>query len=407
MNLRTPMPVAMLMLSAAFTATAANAPKSSGATIITTATLATTTSALPIDPDSLPAPFVRSGRDIYRSFREGLADPNCDAGATTPQWRKQFAHAPRRMAAADDDLLPLFGYVVDELRAAHLPTEFALIPFVESGYRPGAQSASGPAGMWQFIGATARNHRIPITAGYDGRLSPVDSTQAAIRYLKTLHGMFGGDWQLAVMGFNAGEYRILQSMRRAGMNAQNAEPRNLPGLSPITYAYVQKLHALSCILESTEGHEAWLESLDRPVPILAARALPVDARDLGNWADQQGHDPALLGRLNPALAGKTIRPNGPLRMLAPLKPYETAATSLLASAPTLPPAASPDNTAMSTPAQARTHTVNRGESVWAIARRYGLKPQQLLARNHLGAKSVLRPGMVLILEDERAPSLRR
>ena len=66
--------------------------------------------------------------------------------------------------------------------------------------------------MWQFIGTTARNHEVPMRSGYEGRLSPVDSTQAAVRYLKTLHGMFGGDWRLAVMGYNAGEYRILQSL---------------------------------------------------------------------------------------------------------------------------------------------------------------------------------------------------
>ncbi|MFX7760059.1 transglycosylase SLT domain-containing protein, partial [Acinetobacter baumannii] len=87
-------------------------------------------------------------------------------------------------------LLPLFGYVVDALRDADLPTEYALIPFVESGYRPAARSPSGPAGLWQMIAVTARNHDVPIRDGYDGRLSPVDSTRAAVRYLKTLHGMF-------------------------------------------------------------------------------------------------------------------------------------------------------------------------------------------------------------------------
>ena len=52
-----------------------------------------------------------------------------------------------------------------------------------------------------------------------------------MRYLKTLHGMFGGDWRLATMAYNAGEYRVLQSLRKAGMNAQNAKPSALPGLS--------------------------------------------------------------------------------------------------------------------------------------------------------------------------------
>ena len=180
---------------------------------------------LPVSPSvPRPAPSQRNGRQIYESFRAGLAEPECNAAATSVRWKKHFSQAPIRLTRTNDDLLPLFGYVVDALREADLPTEFALIPFVESGYKPGARSASGPAGLWQFIGITARNHGVAMRNGYDGRLSPVESTQAAVRYLKTLNGMFGGDWRLAVMGYNAGEYRILQSMRRAGMNAQNAKP---------------------------------------------------------------------------------------------------------------------------------------------------------------------------------------
>ncbi|MGE8234222.1 MAG: transglycosylase SLT domain-containing protein, partial [Stenotrophomonas sp.] len=113
--------------------------------------------ALPLDPASLPAATTRNGREIFANFREGLAAPQCDAEATSPRWRKQFSHAPARLGNVEDDALPLFGYVVDELRSAGLPTEFALIPFVESGYRPGARNASGPAGLWQFIATTARN----------------------------------------------------------------------------------------------------------------------------------------------------------------------------------------------------------------------------------------------------------
>ena len=46
----------------------------------------------------------------------------------------------------------------------------------------------------------------------------------------------------------------------------------------------------------------------------------------------------------------------------------------------------------------RTHTVARGESPWTIARHYDLRVTDLLARNGLGAGSVLQPGMVLELD---------
>ena len=358
-------------------------------------------------PASTPAPSQRNGRQIYESFRAGLAEPECNATATSVRWKKHFGHAPGRLAQANDDLLPLFGYVVDALREADLPTEFALIPFVESGYKPGARSASGPAGLWQFIGITARNHGVAMRNGYDGRLSPVDSTQAAVRYLKTLNGMFGGDWRLAVMGYNAGEYRILQSMRRAGMNAQNAKPAQLPGLSGITYAYVEKLHALACIFQQADDREEWLRTLDRPVPHLAAQALPADVASLDAWASRQGHDSALLRRLNPALAAGFSRGGKPLRVLAPAGNEVVA--HVADTTPARPaPSASPVAPAAMRPTAARktgsalSHTVRRGESAWTIARRYGMQPQQLLARNGLASSAILQPGMVLQLDGRKA-----
>ncbi|HYM86306.1 MAG TPA: LysM peptidoglycan-binding domain-containing protein, partial [Pseudoxanthomonas sp.] len=220
--------------------------------------------------------------------------------------------------------------------------------------------------------------------------------------LKTLHGMFGGDWRLAVMGYNAGEYRILQSMRRAGMNAQNAKPAQLPGLSGITYVYVEKLHALACIFQQADDREEWLRRLDRPVPRLSSQTLPGDVASLDAWASRQGYDTALLRRLNPALASGLSRGAKPLRVLAPWA--AGAAVPVMDDIAKTPAAPAPGKSkpaqaVISTrPAAAGSHTVRRGESAWTIARRYGLQPQQLLSRNGLAGSAVLQPGMVLKLE---------
>ncbi len=380
---------------------------------LTTTTAVSLPGSPPIEPESLPvsrpapepASSQRNGRQIYESFRAGLAEPQCDAAATSLRWKKHFKQAPVRLARTDDDLLPLFGYVVDALREADLPTEFALIPFVESGYKPGARSASGPAGLWQFIAITARNHGVAMRQGYDGRLSPVESTQAAVRYLKTLNGMFGGDWRLAVMGYNAGEYRILQSMRRAGMNAQNAKPAQLPGLSGITYAYVEKLHALACIFQQADDREEWLRTLDRPVPHLVSQILPADVASLEAWANRQGHDSALLQRLNPALAAGISRGGKPLRVLAPTGKGPASDVAATATEPAQADHAAPPGQtqplAMGKAQSPHSHTVRRGETAWTIARRYGMQPQQLLARNGLASSAILQPGMVLQLDGSK------
>lgn len=360
---------------------------------------AAATAPLPADPATTPpTPLTRNGHQILADFRDGLAMAQCDAEASSPRWRRQFAHAPSRLGNVEDDALPLFGYVVDELRAAGLPTEFALIPFVESGYRPGARNGNGPAGLWQFIASTARNHRVPMENGYDGRLSALDSTRAAVRYLKTLHGMFGGDWQLAVMAYNAGEYRILQALRRGGMNAQNARPAELPGLSPITYAYVEKLHALACVLEQAEKEPGLMAALDRPVPILRGHTLPAGAT-LADWSTANALDPARIARLNPALTGK----RGGMRVLAPALPDAGGSPETLPAATTASADIANADTGTATQASAgiRRHTVCSGESAWSIARRYGIPVKTLLARNNLDAKAVLKPGMVLRFDEPR------
>jgi membrane-bound lytic murein transglycosylase D len=371
----------------------------------------------------------RNGREIYENFRQGLADPSCEADASV-RWKTHFAHAPKQLASRSDDVLPLFGYVVESLRASSLPTEFALIPFVESGYKPGARSPQGPAGLWQMIAITARNHKVPMRAGYDGRLSPVDSTAAAVRYLKTQHGMFAGDWRLAVMAYNAGEYRVLGSLKRSGQTARNAKPEALVGLSPITQAYVRKLHALSCLLEQADDREEWLHALDRPVPLLQAVTMPEGTTDIAAWARRTGQDAARLQRLNPAFVnGRITRADGkPARLLAVATASQPAESPIASGAVDVPAADSSASLAFaevvslpSTPESvaskttptaalpssqpiaertARHHTVVSGDSPWKIAARYGIRVADLLQRNGLDPKSVLKPGKVLLIDAE-------
>ena len=340
----------------------------------------------------LPAPAAaesRSGSDIYASFRDNLAEPQCAPDASA-RWRKHFAHAPRDLANDDRDVMPLFGYVVDALVEADLPTEFALIPFVESGYRPGAKSPSGPAGLWQMITITARNHGVPIRSGYDGRLSPVDSTQAAVRYLKTLYGMFAGDWRLAVMAYNAGENRILGALRRSGQKASNPDIDKLTGVPEITRAYVRKLHALACVLDEADDRAQWRASIDRAVPLLTDISVTAGV-SLESWATREGLDVAALRRMNPAFGGGPV--GSGRKVLAAGRAPTRVERAFLPQ----------DEIVFEAPAGAaaaggRSHTVRRGESASVIAKRYSIGVAALLKRNGLTESSVLQPGMVLRID---------
>jgi len=208
------------------------------------------------------------------------------------------------------------------------------------------------------------------------------------------------------MAYNAGEYRILQSLRRGGMNAQNATASDLPGLSPITYAYVEKLHALACVLEQSENEPDLMAALDRPVPILKGHTLPANTT-LAAWSAQNALDPARIARLNPALTSSRAG----TRVLAPAAAIGVDDTTASAQAAVLvasndTPAAATGNSAARpartvAAASSRRHTVRSGESAWAIARRYGISVKTLLSFNDLDASAVLRPGMVLRYEEAR------
>jgi len=76
---------------------------------------------------------------------------------------------------------------------------------VESDYDPKAVSNKGAMGLMQLIPATA--HRFGVANPFD----PKQNLEGGVNYLKYLLGLFGGDLNLSLAAYNAGEHSVQRS----------------------------------------------------------------------------------------------------------------------------------------------------------------------------------------------------
>ncbi len=346
------------------------------------------------EPEAPAAPDpIDTGAEVFDRLVARLDDPACVKGIHNTSWRRRYAGYPERFAHQLEAILPLLGYVVEEVERRGLPGEFALIPIVESWYRPEAIGPGGPAGMWQMIASTARNHGVRIQPGYDGRLNPLESTDAALGYLETLAPMFGGEWRATAMAYNAGEYRILRAFNAAGDRRVSGE-RHLPrGLSRTTYDYVAKLHALACLLARPERHGLVLPREARFVPLQRA-TLPAHVASLEQAAGLLGTDASALLRLNPAYRGGRVVAGATRGLLAPATPLAQLRAASGADADAGATATGDDPPAD----EPRRHQIQRGDTLSRIAARYGVPLRQLFELNGMDGRSVLHPGRWLRID---------
>ncbi|HJV54182.1 MAG TPA: lytic transglycosylase domain-containing protein [Noviherbaspirillum sp.] len=79
---------------------------------------------------------------------------------------------------------------------------------VESGFNARARSPKGAIGLMQVMPATAARY------GQFDLYSPEQNVEVGARYLRDLLAMFGGNVQLAVAAYNAGENAVIRHGRR-------------------------------------------------------------------------------------------------------------------------------------------------------------------------------------------------
>lgn len=269
---------------------------------------------------------------------------------------------------------PYIGHIVEALDARYLPVELALLPAIESGFRPRARSGDEATGLWQFVPETADDIGLERTEWFDGRADIVASTTAAIDYLGYLNATFHGDWELTLAAYNAGLGRVRTAMKRnldAGLPADFWSLR----LPRETREYVPKLFALIDLLRN--GDPKSLELASAPTGA-SFRSIDVGRRlNLERAARLGGVSLKTLRQLNAGLVHDVTPPDGPHTLYVPddvadimQQRLDQAGARALQSHP-------------------RTHTVVAGDTLSHIAYRYGVSEARLRTLNALQGETIL------------------
>lgn len=205
---------------------------------------------------------LNSPNDIWDRVRSGFAMPDLDSYLVRDR-EAWYTRNPASVTRLIDRSNKYIYHVVEELERRNMPTELALLPFVESAFNPHAVSSAQAAGLWQFIPSTGRYYSLEQNRFQDDRRDIQQSTRAALDYLQRLYGMFG-DWHLALAAYNWGEGNVQRAVNRnlaAGRPAGYVDI-NMP---QETRQYVPKLQALKNIIRNPHTFDTKLPNVaNRP-----------------------------------------------------------------------------------------------------------------------------------------------
>jgi len=358
------------------------------------------------------------------------------------------------------------GMIRARLHAQGVPEDLVYLAMIESGYSNTAVSPARAVGMWQFIAGTGRHYGLRSDAWVDERRDPFRATDAAARYLATLDSQFGS-WYLAAAAYNAGAGRVFRGIERlpnasdsltddtffelydtrylrretkdyvpkliaAALIAKNPSRYgfdSIPALKPLVYDEVSVtgatgLDVLARLADTTtaalvELNPQFIRGVTPPARTVIVRvprgtgdevaqrwaALPTNERvsflehriargeTLSEIGHRYGVSVSLLLAANHGLSPRRLRVGH--RLVIPVS--HAARRAAAAGRAPQPRRVEPNHPTTS------YYTVRRGDSLWTIARLYGVQISELRGWNGIRRGQVLRVGEQLRV---RAPGRR-
>jgi len=397
------------------------------------------------EPSATPAAIVKD--DIWQRLRDGFSLPELD-NKRVAYYEQRFSRNPKHFYTMLERARWVLPFILSEVEKRGYPSELALLPAVESGFITDAKSRSKASGLWQFIPGTGRLYGLNENWWYDGRRDPVRSTDAALDFLGELEQRFDGDWFLAIAGYNAGGGNIEKAIRKNSIKGRSTHFNDLP-LRKETKNYVPKLIAFRNIFLNPKKY-----GLTLPAQGNALQFASIDAGsqiDLALFAKKAELDPGILRYLNSAYRRNVTPPNGPHIIYLPVSGFKRAQSTLAALSKTdrlrwahyrvksgdvLGRIAKQHGVSVAAIQQSNkltsnlirpgdillipliggqitiakqsaktpsgsgnklTHHVQKGDTLWGIAKRYGVKVAQISQWNQISQSITLKLGQTLTI----------
>jgi membrane-bound lytic murein transglycosylase D len=328
-----------------------------------------------------PLPASDPSIDLWQRIRRGFAMPDLvtPAAAGSTRWYATQPDYIVRMAGRAN--LYLF-HIVEEIERRGMPTELALLPFVESAMQPEALSSAKAAGLWQFIPSTGKLYQLDQNLWLDQRRDVLESTRAALDYLQKLYDDFG-DWHLALAAYNCGEGCVGRAVAQARARRQSTEYARLR-LPRETQGYVPKLQAIKNIVRDPSAYGIELPAIrNEPYFAVVRKTRDIDVETAARLAEMPIDE---FRALNPSFNRPVIVGAAESNLLLPPERAETFLANLAAFESTGQPLAS-----------WTTYTVKSGETLEQIAARVGVGPEHLREANRIPKRYRLAAGSTLLI----------
>jgi membrane-bound lytic murein transglycosylase D len=274
-------------------------------------------------------------------------------------------------------------FIVEELERRNMPTELALLPFVESAMNPVAMSSAKASGLWQFIPSTGRAYDLNQNWWVDNRRDVVKSTHAALDYLQKIYAMHGNDWFLALASYNWGEGSVGRAVKSAKAKGLTGDYLSL-SMPNETRHYVPKLLALKHIIQRAEELNIALPSMpNKPYFVTIEKTRPIDLKLAAKFAGMSVEE--FVG-LNPAHNRPVIAASKNNEIKLPADRAEGFLDAVKKHAD--------ENLVM---ASWQPYTVKSGETLSQVAVRSGVAEAEIRKANGLRSEARILPGTHLLV----------